>query len=190
MIKYVCVVLPALLLTGAAKANVNLELRPLKNSYKVGEVVNVDIVAVSDNPTETIGALDVIIQWDPAVINPISSYDSRAHDANGGYAWFSSGFINPAHLNDSLSDGDAMWTGLGQFLTPFVATSQGNILTTLKFTARRACVLGHPTFVGLPATLNGYATAVYSGDQANKNITGNLTGTPVMTIPGQIGPHG
>jgi hypothetical protein len=42
----------------------------------------------------------------------------------------------------------------------------------------------------LPATLGGYSTAVYSGDQANVNVTGTLTDTPVKIDYALVSPHG
>jgi len=175
--------------TNAVWANVNLELRPLRTDYRVGDVVQIDVVAVSDLPLETVSAMDVIVKWNPTSLNPLTSTNSRCQDANGPYTWFTSGFINPTPLNNSRSDGDAVWSGLAQFLLPYVANDHGTIVTTLRFNALRKGSIGRLTKVDLPATLMGFSTAVFGGDFVNQNVTGSLTGVEVLIRPAPIGPH-
>ena len=171
-------------------ANVNLVLRPLRSDYRVGEVVQIDVVAISDQPTQTVSALDVIVKWNSLDLNPLSSSNSRCQDANGAYSWFASGFINPTPLNDSRSDGDAVWSGLAQFLMPYVATDVGTVVTTLRFNALRKGSIGRLTKVDLPPTYLGFTAAIFGGDFVNQNVTGTFIGCEILIHPAAVGPHG
>lgn len=171
----------ALLLTAPpVHALVNLELRPLSQTVAVGSTVSLGLYAVDDGaPLQpaTISAMDVVILWDPAFLNPISFTN-----AGNDYAWFQSGFLYPGGLNASLSDGDAVWTALAQFLNPALATPAGILVTTFQF---QALALTPGTTVAIAASVPpggpGYETVVYWGGAPNTPNTGSL-GSAVVTI--------
>ncbi len=162
-----------------AAGNINLELRPMNNATGVGCPIALGLYGISDNRTiQTISAIQVILNWDIARVQLVNASNV------GGPTWLSSGFgSNPYHLNDSLSDGDAMWIGLaplGAQNTIQVSPSPGTLLTTFNFTA----VAGTQPTTAVTIALNGGNpvghTIVYSGAMPNTNITGTLTGSTIQ----------
>lgn len=156
-----------------SRALINLDLRPDSQTVNVGSIVSLGLYAVSDNATnQSIGAMDVIITWDPAKLNPISFTN-----AGNGYTWLQSSFPASNPLNTSLSDGNARWTALAQLSPPpAFATPAGLLVTTFRFTAMATTIT--PTVVAIPRSLSPDLTAVYDGFQPNLDVTGTLDNNP------------
>jgi hypothetical protein len=148
-------------------ANVDLDLRPDNQIATVGSTVNMTLYAVSDNGLpQSIGAMDVIITWDPTKLQLLGFTNT-----GNGYTWLDSGFMLPGGLNTSTSDGDAIWTAFAQFGSPAYATASGLWVTRFQF---QALTTTAATAVAIPATLSGQQTAVYDGVLPNTNVTGAL----------------
>lgn len=158
-----------------AWGNVNLVFSPPSQTVAAGDQVSIAVYAVSDSPfDQAFAALDVLVGWDPTLLNPISYTNAGA-----GYAWGNSGFLFPT-LNGNLNDGDAEWSGERQLGGPFpLATPAGLKLTTLKFTAV-APTPGTP--VTMPATLSGRNTRVFHPSIPNTNILGLRSPDAIVTI--------
>lgn len=154
-------------------ALINLDLRPDTQTVNVGSIVSLGLYAVSDNASnQSIGAMDVIVTWDPTKLNPISFTN-----AGNGYTWFQSSFPASSPLNASLSDGNARWTALAQLSPPpAFATPAGLLVTTFRFTA--VATTTTPTGVAIPRTLSPDLTAVYDGFTPNLDVTGTLDNNP------------
>lgn len=158
-----------------AWGNVNLVLSPPSQTVAAGDQVSIEVYAVSDSPfDQAFAALDVLVGWDPAFLNPITF-----SNAGAGYTWGNSGFLFPT-LNGNLNDGNAEWSGERQLGGPFpLATPAGLKLTTFKFTAI-APTAG--TLVSMPATLSGRNTRVFHPSIPNTNILGLLSPDVMVTI--------
>lgn len=161
------IVLAACLMPVVSPANINLDLRPDNQIATVGSTVNLTLYAVSDSAqNESIGAMDVIITWDPAKLQLVGFTN-----AGNGYAWFQSGFLLPGGLNASYSDGDAIWTAFAQPGMPAYATPAGLKVTTFQFTALATTPA---TAVAIPRNRGGEQTTVYDGVLPNTDVTGTL----------------
>ncbi len=158
-----------------ARANVALEFRPSSQTVAIGDVVSIEVYAVSQTPG-TIGfsAGDFIVTWDLNVLNPISYTNAGA-----GYAWGNSGFLFPT-LNGALNDGDAEWSFERQlFGTVPQATPAGLKLTTLRFTAKAQ---SPGTLVNMPATLSGRTTRIFDPIIPNTNILKSLAPSVMVFV--------
>ncbi len=159
----------------SALALIDLEFRSHYQQVKLGKTVSIGLYAVSDNANnQLLSAMDVVVRWDPTYLNPISFTN-----AGNGYAWQSSGFF-PGSINNSLSDGDAMWTAWARPGDPAAATPAGLLVTTFRFTAL-AITLG--TMVEIVPSFNGFTTVVFDGTTPNTPVTGQLGSAKVMITP-------
>ncbi len=155
-----------LVIAGAmANANVNLDFRPDSQTVAVGDIVSVEVYAVSDSlANQGFSAGDLLVTWDTAYLNPISYTNAGA-----GYPWGNSGFIFPT-LNGSLSDGSAEWSFERQLFGAIPqATPAGLKLTTLRFTAVAPTT---QTTVSMPAAFGGRNTRIFDPFVPNTNIVG------------------
>ena len=173
--------LTALLTVVGGLANVNLELRPVPEAC-AARTLAVSLYAVSDNETsQSISAMDVILSWDPAVLQLLGT-------DNGGpypYGWLFSGFSNDQGLdglNNTWTDGNALYTALAQLSNPPVpawAPPEGLLVVNFKFKILR---VGTPTAVALLPSLGLYShTVVYDGFTPGLIVTGTLS--PVSVLP-------
>lgn len=173
------------LLPRQALALINLDLRPDLQNVNVGATVSLGLYAVSDSAVnQSIGAMDVIVTWDPTKLNPISFTN-----AGNGYSWLSSSFPGSSPLNTSLSDGNARWTAFAQFGNPAFATPAGLLVTTFQFQA--IALTATPTVVAIPRSLSPDLTVVYDGVTPNLDVTGTLDNNPgalvnIVPEPGAI----
>lgn len=169
----------------ATRANINLEWRPESQTVQVGDTVNIGLYAVSDDPNtnQSIGAMDVIIAWDPEQMQLLGI------DCTGEPGWLYSGFPDdPYGLNETIppQDGDGIYTALAPLGNPVDATPEGTLVTTFQFEAlsvTEATVLEILESAGSPP---GH-TVVYSGDTPNTDVTGTL-GDAEVTIVCQLCP--
>ncbi len=129
---------PALVMAGLlllastpAQALIDLEWRPACQSVEPGQMVEIGLYVVSDDETDqSISAMDIILLWDPDVIELVGVVD------NGPYAWLFSGFTDDSvfdGLNETFLDGNALYTAWAQFGVPAYATPEGLLVTTVQF---------------------------------------------------------
>ena len=163
-----------LAVAGASHAEINLELRPVSTCYVAGELVEIELYAVSDDQTDqSISAIDAILVWDAEVIALDGNED------NGPYSWSGFGpFTDDSlldGLNDTWDDGDALYTVLANFSDPAMATPEGLLVTTFRFEALHGSVAATSGFL---ESFGSYSTTtVYSGDSVNQRVTGMLIPT-------------
>lgn len=156
-------------------ANVNLDLRPDYQIATVGSTVYLTLYAVSDSASnQSIGAMDVIINWDPTKLQLVGFTN-----AGNGYSWFQSGFLLPGGLNASTSDGDAVWTAFAQPTGPAYATPSGLWVTRFAF---QALTTTSSTPVLIPQSEGSQSSTVYDGVVPNTDVTGSLESGAVVEI--------
>ena len=159
------------------RADINLELRARPPVINVGEVVEIDLVAVSDSAQpQTMAAVDALLDWntgdlelDPNALNPGANPPSNPY----GPLWCFSGF--PANAPFGQYSG---WGALG---TPLAAMPgpDGTLLTTIRFTALHATpstLIDMVNVDGSPAT---GITAVWSSQIPGTTVTGSVTGVTI-----------
>jgi hypothetical protein len=171
----------------AGHALIDLDFRPDYQHVPKGSIVSIKLFAVSDNSSnQLLSAMDVVIRWDPNFLNPISFTN-----VGNGYSWQSSGFF-PGSINNSLADGDAMWTAWARPGDPAAATPAGLHVTTFRFTALANTL---STTVEIVPSFNGFQTVVFDGTIPNTPVTGQLDSTSITITPwvpppgGPIGSH-
>jgi len=131
-------ILPTLVLAGLlllaahpAAALIDVEWRPACQSVDPGQLIEIDLYVVSDDETDqSISAMDIILLWDPDVIELVGVVD------NGPYAWFFSGFTDDSvfdGLNETFLDGNALYSAYSQLGNPAYATPDGLHVTTFQF---------------------------------------------------------
>jgi hypothetical protein len=162
-----------------AAANIDLEWRPETQTVLVGSTVSIGLYAVSDDPdsSQSIAAMDVILNWDPDFLMLVGNVD------NGPYDWSFSGFQDDSGLdglNDTWLDGDALYTAHAQLGgDPAWATPEGLLVTTFQFTALAET---SATILSIPESAGQYTeTAVYDGFIPGLDVHGEL-GTAMVTI--------
>lgn len=166
----------------AGHALIDLDFRPDYQHVAKGSIVSIKLFAVSDNASnQLLSAMDVVIRWDPDYLNPISFTN-----AGNGYNWQSSGFF-PGSINNSLSDGDAMWTAWARPGDPAAATPAGLHVTTFRFTALANTL---STIVEIVPSFNGFQTVVFDGTVPNTPVTGQLDSTSITITPWVPPPSG
>lgn len=144
------------------EAQVDLALQPVGEACGARQIA-VDLHAVTTAAPQEICALDVILEWDPAVLE-LLGLDAQQ---NYPYAWLSSSFPNDASrdgLNTTWADGDALYTALarlGNPPQPAQATPAGLHVTTFLFRKRQ---FGVTTEIRVAPAAGAYTrTSVYDG---------------------------
>ena len=160
------------LLPQAGRANVNLELRPVAEPCASGHVA-VALYAVSDSQSnQAMSGLDVVLTWDRTILQ-LSNIDNTVEYP---YQWLFSGFLDDSQLdglNNTWSDGNALYEALGQLGQPVYATPSGLLVTQLVFRKLR---VGIPTVLNMLPSYGQYShTVVYDGVIPGNAITGTLT---------------
>ncbi len=170
----------ALVLMGGSLAlgDINLALQGVTEECAT-HTLGVDLVASSDSgESQSISAMDVIIAWDPAVLQ-LLGIDS---DGPYPYQWLFSGFTNDHGLdglNDTWTDGNALYTAMAQLGGP-AAWAPPEGLLVIRFLFKKLHV-GNPTLVSIPASFGNYThTVVYDGVIPGLDVTGTLTPTTVL----------
>lgn len=177
--RFLVPVVGAIISASSAHALVSLEFRPLLQTVNLGQTVSIELWATSPiTGGESFAAVDTNLVWTNSILNPIS-----ANQGGGAYnSWTSSGFM-ANEMNQSLSDGNAFWTGLSPlFGTPPVATASGLKLTTFTFTAIAlgTATLDMPAVYNYPGRPQPFESKVY-GPQ-NSDLTGTLSPTAVVNV--------
>ncbi|MCC7292883.1 MAG: hypothetical protein IT449_12550 [Phycisphaerales bacterium] len=160
-----------LLLAAAARADINLEWRPVMQTHPVGATLRVGLYAVSDSAEDQyLAAVDVIFAWSPTHVRLLGNDDA------GSPGWLYSGFPDdPYQLNESNppQDGDGLYNALANFGEPVAATPEGTLLTTFEFLALAdtpATILDILEEAGNPPG----ETVVYDAFIPNLDVTGTL----------------
>ncbi len=119
------IALASAVLAGAAEGTVTMELRPANQTATAGQQVSAGLYAVAD-PSEPVGVLQVVLQWDPSFLT------LSGQDTAGAHPWSAAEF--PGHsLNVSYTDGDAFFTANVAPCNSAMATPGGLLVTTLVF---------------------------------------------------------
>jgi hypothetical protein len=161
-------------------AQIDLELRPVPpGSYRVGDLVEVGLYAVSSDPKNTMptSGMQVIFQWDPGVLELVGA------DNNGPVAWLLSDFFDDSALdglNNSFADGDAYYQAASSILGPADVTPEGLLVTTLQFNAVGAA--NDSVVEILPAAGTQTETDVF-GAAPGEIVTGSLGSALVTVVP-------
>lgn len=165
----------------AGVGTIRLELQPSSQNVFEVETINVSLFAISDdsNPDE-ISVMEVILTWDPAILTLQDNVDPTP--AMGGYAWLTSAFpvVGDHGLNQSLTDGDALYIARSQFFDPpgsAMATSNGLWVTTFEFTAVSSSE-GVDVIIPLTDVESGAETQVI-GDIPNFDVLSGASGATV-----------
>ena len=162
-----------------ALGNVNLELRPVQETVRVGDVLEVGLHAVSDDETDQmVRGMQVILQWDPAYLG---LDETQPLIASGPYPWLLSGFFDDSSrdgLNDTWDDGDAYYQAAGNFQSPAWATTEGLLVTTFRFNALTPTLA---TDMAILPTLGQYTITQVLGEAVGEDVTGTL-GTATTTV--------
>ncbi len=184
-------VMTVLPLPGASRseAAVNLEWRPVRQTVEVGEMVEIALYAVADSGLdESVAAITAILVWDPTYLGLWAIVDpcDQGTCPENAYDWLSSGFLDDSQadgLNDTFTDGNALYNALGQLASgdPAVATPEGLWVTTFMFQAldtgvselRLEMAFGEST-----------RTLVASGDAPGEDIIGTLGPPAEVTLTG------
>jgi len=163
-----------------AAADINLEWRPMSSTWQVGDLVEVGLYAVSDDPEadQLLSAMDVIIAWEPAYLQLVGVACDTCPD------WLFSGFQDdPYGLNEVIppQDGDGLYTAWAQLGTPVAATPEGTLVTWFQFNAVsviEATPLNILETAGSPLA----QTIIYDGTVPGLDVTGTLGGASVEIV--------
>lgn len=191
-----------MLVTSSARAEVDLELRPRTLTVaSVGDMLEVDLVAVATGPDEPFAGLDAIIVWDPSVLR--LSGDS---EGNSPFSWTRAIFPNDSGLDglnadcgaDSFcspftfrpyNDGDAFFQAVALFLDQQpTATGDGLIVTTLSFEALTSAGFTSISLVPLRGLYSG-SRVVATGSEGETTVVTGALRDHVLSIQHCGGPY-
>ncbi len=146
---------------------VGVDFDPADQTVFVGDLVEINLIVQAEGAgPEPFAALDAILDWDPGFLLLLG-----VDDSNAGATFFISGFLpDPDGINDSLADGDAIYTALAPPGAPVDAPPAPDdlIVTTFQFAALA------PT----PETLLAFTPASGRFGQTRVLINGvDITGT-------------
>lgn len=172
-----------LMLAAAASAAVDLQWRPQYQVVRAGDSVRLGLYAVSSTGAgAAMSAMDIIVEHDP---NLLAFQNLLSEGA--GYVWLMDGFMSPSPdaLNESLDDGDMLYTAWAQFGVPAYASPLGLRVTTFEFYAQAPTCAA---IVHIPATYGTKAvTRVLDGTVPNLDVKGASGSARVMIVdPGTL----
>ena len=165
------------LCSSAPAQDVDLALTPGSQIVTIGDTVEVQLFALASG-TQNIdfAAIDALLDYDPNFLL-LTGVD----DTNATENWFASSFLpDPDGINNSIADGDAIYTALSAPGIPAVAPPAGTLVTTLQFVALQE-TLGTPVSF-LPAMGVFGSTAVYSYHQAGVELTGDINSVAMVRV--------
>ena len=180
----------AALLATPALANVDLELRPVQDTWSVGDTVAIELYAVSDLPgrSDFLFAIEMVFAWDVAAMQLIGLDPTGAADA------LTSTFPSVGHsgLNEVLppQDGDGFYLYFAPLASTTEATPDGTLITTFEFEALAESAAAQMAILrsgGDPVT-----ETFVVGENASV-ITGAIGSTSVTILPacpGDCAPQG
>ena len=163
---------------GVAHGAVDLEWRWEAPIAELGDVIDVGLFAVAhEGIDEEIAAMDVVVEWDPQALELLDVVN------DGPANWLMFGLVPDAALdglNNSLEDGDALFTALGSFFDPATATPDGLHVATFRFHAiddTDAALVA-----AVPDSGARSVTRVFGTEEVNQNITGTLGASTVEIL--------
>ncbi len=170
-----------LVLAGPLHGAINIELRPRATTAVVGELIDVDLFAVSDDPNsdQSLFGLQAVLQWNAQYLRLVG------HEVPASGGWILSGFFDDSKidgLNNSHDDGDAYFQAAVAFPGPLWATPSGLLVTTLSF---RALAPTPNTLLSIPSEFGQFTVSEVFGEVPGQVVTGTLgtTGFPVTSHP-------
>ncbi len=170
------------LLGGLAHANVDLQWRPVEQTVVLGEIAEIGLYAVSDDPeaNQPIASIDVLPGWDSDYLQLLDV------DDNGPYSWWWSTFPNDSSgdgVNDTWEDGDAKYTALAQFGfgNEAWATPEGLLVTTFQFLTLMETLAEEPTEVLTIAAIGDHSQTVVR-PPGGGDVTGDMADNALITI--------
>ena len=161
-------------------ANVNLDFSPVTTTVLLGDVVEVRLIARSDNAAaECMQAVAMIIEWDATALEFV---EATQDDAD--FTWLTSGLLNdPDGINDDLLDGNIKFSALASPAGPFAdVPPEGLVVTTLRL--RAAAVSPGTQIRYLPSLGQFCQTIVFGCDGPQQDVTGEISGTATVVIAG------
>ena len=161
--------------TPIALGAVDLVLRPHERTVRPGAFVDVDLIAVSDDGTaQEVLTVDAVLIWDSTLLELIEVIDSGPHSWGFFFGLAADGGLDG--LNDSLSDGDALFQAVS--FSAATASADGLLVGTLRFVA----LADSPSAqIAMIPELGTYSkTQVFQPGGAN--VTGQLFGTGVGVV--------
>ena len=181
-------VVATLAMSSPLRAEVNLEWRPAAQAVCVNDTVEIGLYVVSDDATDqTVGAISVILLWDPTQLELLGK------EENGPYAWMSSEFPDDSAL-DGLNapftgpspfvpdnDGDANFVAWAPFAPspPAIAVPDGLLVVTFVF----RLLVSETGQIEIPRTFGTFTvTAVFDGEVPGLNVTGQISGPATIGI--------
>ncbi|MFQ5461271.1 MAG: hypothetical protein ACE5E5_01455 [Phycisphaerae bacterium] len=176
-----CVAVLGFVLPATSRGAINLELRPRGVSFVVGDTIDVDLYAVSDDPNadQSLSGVQIIVQWNADDLQLLG------HGGPASGDWILAGFFDDSQidgLNDSLDDGDAYYQAAAAIPGPLWATPEGLLITTLSFHALAATENAQ---IHIPAQLGQFTESAVFGPVPGVTVTGTLgtVGFPVTSHP-------
>ncbi|MEK6675878.1 MAG: hypothetical protein AABZ47_09525, partial [Planctomycetota bacterium] len=161
---------------------VNLTFTPTTQTVRIGDTVQVTLVATSGTCfPQDVGSIQSILGWDETKLALVGRVDT------GPYPWVFSGFPNDSGLdglNDPFvkspgNDGDALYLALASFVDGAeVPPPTGLVVTTFVF---NALAVASGTQVVIPPTAGSFTASEILGQGSNIEITGSL-GSASITI--------
>jgi hypothetical protein len=158
---------------------VDLSFVPDEDPVPAGSVVAVELIATSQpGQTQDVAAMDVIVHWDPAVLQ------FNGLDATGAFPWgTASGFLPDTDgINLSTSDGDAIYSALAAPGVPATVTDAGLLVTTFLFTALQPAALTDVQIVAQQGMFG--STKVLAPSPPQTHVLGSFSGADLMVVFG------
>ncbi len=157
---------------------VDLGFSPADQTAKVGDIVDVAVVAVSTGPaSEEFWVLEAIFQWDASVLELLGNDDSGSEAA-----WLYSGFDGAVDgINDTWADGDAFYAAFAPPSVPAVAPiAPGDlVVTTLRFRVLAETQATELRFV----PLMGEFAETHVLTMGPADVTGDISSTASVSTP-------
>ncbi len=157
---------------------VDLSFVPTFDVVRIDDQFDVRVYATSaGSAAQDIGAIDMILNWDPGILDLVSGTTSGA-----GYAWFISGFLpDQDGINANLHDGNALYTVMAQPGNPaYAPPPPGLHVATFRF---RALAATTGTSVAFTPAFGLYGrTRILEYEPANSNVTGDISSTAVIKV--------
>ena len=159
----------------SARGAVDLVLRPHERTVRPGTFLEVDLVAVSDDGTaQAFLTLDAVLNWDSASLDLVEVMDSGPHSWGFAFGFEDDGRLDG--LNDSLSDGDALFQAVAY--SQATASAEGLLVGTFRFLALADSASTQITLVSEQGTYS--KTQVYQ--LGGINVTGQLVGATIDVV--------
>jgi len=155
---------------------VDIRLEPLGEFHPICDVLELNLLVSSpDAIGQPFDVLDVILTWDPAILELIGLDDS----GTGGDFFISAFLADPDGVNSDLGDGDGIYSALAVIGQPVTAPPEPAklLVTTLQF---RVKATDPATEIAMPEVIGafGETRALIEGF----NVTGDIGDAVVLPV--------